>query len=474
MILAGLGMFAGACGVENTGVADAPPGDAAGDAAPDAEMLGVTVTVTLGGVASPGQTVYFQSRDSVTTETVLTGPDGNATAIVEAGGYVTVIKPEPRVALDAHLSTFAGVKPGDHLFVDVPIQVATPTVSFTINVPNEGPSFSYWLDSTCGSARIADRERPDGVNRAARPAKRPAVAAAPVTATVQLRGCDGMADLLVTISDSLGPPQRWMYRANVPVTEGGTVDFVGEYAALEEQTFTYTARPDTEFVRAGRVLQTAHGALIGGANNRAVQGSMTVSMTLNVPTPPGVAVVTTSHLLHNDRFSTGYVSEWGANDSSYGLDLAAVGLRAYSGEPSYDTQTQEIRWTEGTDGEAPQFAIASILVRRDSDLIWTWDLAAPWTAPKLAYPTLPRTLFGVTPQLNDQVFVERLTTAQVVGGYDAARPRVFSSDREWARVGPAGRVAVENLRILRGPGAIPTEATAAASFRRGGFTRHAR
>src|SRR5688500_10926160 len=164
LALVAMGMSAGACGDDdNSGqladappssdarLVDAPPGDAAADAAPDAGPLGVTVTVTLGGVPSPGQTVYFQSRDSVTTQTVLTGTDGNAVAIVEAGGYVTVVKPEPpepqevptAIGPNAHLSTFAGVQPGDHLFVDVPLNdVSGPEpVSFTVNTPNEEQGF---------------------------------------------------------------------------------------------------------------------------------------------------------------------------------------------------------------------------------------------------------------------------------------------------------------------------------------------
>jgi hypothetical protein len=506
LVLTVLGTSAGACGDDdNSGqladappssdarLVDAPPGDAAADAAPDAGPVGVIVTVTLGGVPSPGQTVYFQSRDSVTTETVLTGADGNATAIVEAGGYVTVVKPEPpeevptAIGPRAHLSTFAGVQPGDHLFVDVPIEVEGPaSVSFTINTPNEEQSREYNLHTTCGSAFIGRGDPPDGINRRARRARRVAGEGTTVSTTVELVGCGGMADMLVISSDGKGGPRGWIYRANVPVTAEGTVDFVGEYAELEEQTFTYTMSPETRRISARRELRTARGALYSDGTDRFLE-STTESFSLRMPTPPDVVAVTTSTALLANGFSRTNVLDWGANNSSYELDFTAVGLHPYSGEPSYDVPRHEIVWTEG-DGKAAQFTIASLRTTRSDDEVsntWTWDLVTPWDSQKLAYPRLPTTLFDFSPRADDEISVQRLTTAQVPGGYNAARPRVFIDDPEGTVVGPTGRVVFEELFfgsdearkipiVSTKATTAATKATKATTFRRGGFPRHAR
>jgi hypothetical protein len=475
MLVSVLGVAA-ACGDDgNTGqLADAPPqtvdarvavdgapgsdGAPGIDAAPgtDGPPPGATVTVTLGGVPAPGQTVYFQSHDSATTVTVVTGVDGVATSPVQAGDFVTVIDPLPPVltALGpaAHLSTFAAVQPGDHLFVDVPVPATQgASVLFTINVPDEQQGYDYELNSTCGTAQIGRGAPPPIPDRRARRRNASAIVIAPVTNTVELFGCGGMADLLVVGRDGDGIARSWQYQPNVALIADGTVD-IATLQPVADQSYTYTTVTGTSQVEVTRELRTARGFLYSASTTATFFDGNVGSGTLSMPTPDGVLAITTSTAELSIGFSQATVIEWGAN-TDYTLDFPATGLHPYTDVPLFDTPTHAITWPAAVDGRTPQLTLATVQTSRtdsDGDHTWTWDLVAPWSEGTVAYPVLPTTMFDFNPGTGDEPFVQRLTTASVPGGYDAARPRVFVNDLEGRVAGASGQVVFERVFVNRG------------------------
>jgi hypothetical protein len=469
MLVSVLGVVAAACGDDGkTGqLADAPPSIDARiiDGAPgidgpaidgptiDSPPPGVTVTVTLGGVPAPGVIVYFQSQDSATTATVATGADGVATSEVEAGGFVTVVDPLPLeqgvIGPTAHLATFAAVQPGDHLFRDVPVlPVQGASVQFTVSVPNEELGYDYTLHSTCGSAAIG-RGDPPQVPDQARKRKRSAIAAVPVSNTVELFGCGARTDLLVVGTDSEGGVHSWQYQPDVALVADGTVTF-SSYESVVDQSYSYTALEGTSRVVVSRELRTAHGSLYT-ANADVFFDGTSGSTTIPMPTPDGAIAITTSTDELFQGNSQANIIEWGAN-TDYTLDIPAIKLHAYVDPPVVDVATHAVTWTDQIDGQPAQLTIASMQIGRTDDNgphTWTWNLVAPWHDGNAAFPVLPTTLFDFNPAINDEPFVLRLTTAKVPGGYDAARPRVFAGDLEGGVAGASGQIVFEDLFINR-------------------------
>ena len=458
------GLLADAPPLTDARIIDGAPGidGPAIDAAPidgtpiDGPVPGVTVTVTLGGVPAPNVTVYFQSKDSATTATVATGIDGVATSPVEAGGFVTVVDPEPPppglIGPTAHLATFAGVQPGDHLFRDVPLESAQgASVQFTISVPNEQQGYDYTLYSTCGTASIGRGNSPARARRPARGRKAAAIAAEPLIANVELFGCGGRADLLVVGTDSDNFVRSWQYQANVALVTEGTVTF-SSYQSPEDQTYSYTVLDNTSNLHVTRELRTARGTLYTIDTFASVEGS-SGSLNVSMPTPEdAIAITTTTDELNFPSSSRPTIVEWGLN-TSYTLDIPATRLHAYDDAPVLDIPGHAVTWIDQTAGQAPQLTITSTQNSRSDENgshTWTWDLVAPWQAGKVAYPVLPTTLFDFNPASNDEPFVQRLTTAKVPGGYDAARPRVFAGDLQGGVAGASGQILVEDLFITRG------------------------
>jgi hypothetical protein len=406
-----------------------------------------------------------------------------ATSPVQAGDFVTVIDPEPPppgLGPTAHLSTFAGVKPGDHLFVDVPVQAAAGApVTFTINVPNEEQGYNYTLHSTCGTQFIGRGNSPVRATtsqRARRVARKaPSVLVDPVSASVTLNGCGGTADLLVVGEDGETGLHSWQYLPAVALTEGGTVNVTG-YQSATVLDFHYTALPGTQQVDVTRELRTSRGLLFSASGTGFFDGNSGGTQ-IPMPTPDGVVAVTTSTDVLFTAFSRPTIIAWGDN-TDYTLDIQATALHAYTDAPSFDPATHAVTWPSDVDGQVPQLTLTGVQAARsdgDGNHTWTWDLLAPWTEGSAVYPVLPTTLFDFNPSLGDEPFVNRLTTATVPGGYDAARPRVFAGDLAGGVAGATGQIVVEDKLVnvaLRAGGA--GKRPAARSLRREGLSPRVR
>jgi hypothetical protein len=423
----------------------------------------VVVTVTRRGSPAIGRPVYFQGADSSLVAEMMTGVDGKASAVLATGGFVTVIEPEPDppppgldvAVISTHLSTFAEVRSGEQLHLDLGPPAATVTTTFDLTVPDEGLGRKYTLYSSCGQAEI----RPDIGTISAAPAPEAAVVAT-VTGSVTLEGCNGTADMLVVSSESGGESgdriTGALYQPGVAVADAVPVALTGDYMAVNPTSFTYTTVPSgIDQLTVVRELRSVRGRLFITDSSPALvdKTSSTATTTLVVPTPPNVEAVTTAV----DQPTTGHGQqtfvEWGAAASgAYTLDYGTVALRRYDTLASFDVATRAIAWTDINSGIEPSFVLGQVHAQRvDPEPAatvheWVWRIAAPYVTgqPKVAYPRLPTTIYDFNPVEGDQPVVEQLTTLRVPGGYEAARSHAFAVPPV-EFLGPNGRIVLEDL-----------------------------
>jgi hypothetical protein len=451
-LLACTGLALTACGDDgdNGKLADAPPNiDAAIDAAPAA----VIVTVTLAGAPSANQVVYFQSADSATTNAQMTDASGNATAVVAAGSFVTVIEPPSplRESINAftQLTTFAGVKPGDHLYVDVPGLPPSVATTITASVPNEGLGYEYFLHTTCGSGDLGRGVGALQKARKARAGAKAKLALAAVENTVDLFGCGGMADMLAVGFDSDGFIRSWAYKPNVAVANETTVTFT-DWNTPVDRTIKLTPVTGNE-VDFDYTFYTARGPLF--TTSGVVNETQT---TISLPDPEGPDALVHSFDFPDSDVYQDEVYEWGpAGD--YTLDLNDHALHPFTSRGALDVAGHAITWEEDAGGKAPQFAMVSYDNFRtvsDVSYSWSWRLFAPYSAGKATYPVLPTTLFDWNPKASDDYGAIKLRTGDAPGGFDALRNAraVTSESPASLRAGAAGRIVLETARPPVGQG----------------------
>jgi hypothetical protein len=465
----GLGGCGGCNDSNNVGhLPDARPSpDAPLDAPPiDAPPAAVTVTVTQGGDPLMGLTVYFQESDSTLVRAAQTGADGKASAVVHAGAFVTVVQVFPaQVARggtpdeippgdSTQLATFAGVKEGDDLHLDLaPVTPAGTQITFDLSVPNEELGRTYTLYSSCSDPQpLGIGQSPVRAGRRAGGAG--SAVAIPVTATVTLTGCGGTADMLVVSSDSETQALSWLYKPAVAVADGVPVDLTDDaYQDATDVTFTYTSvAPIIADLGVQRELRSAHGSLSFVTNQQFAtpdSGTAIASLTETLPETAGLLAVTTT----TDDPSAGSgrqtFFEWGAV-GDYTLDYGMVALHGYASTPSFDVGNHAIAWSEASGGVAPDFVLGNYQTSRvDNNLLntWTWQIVAPYAAgqAKLAYPVLPTTIYDYNPAAGEQPLVQRLTTIKAPGGYDALRAHAFNADLLSAVTGATGRIVSEDM-----------------------------
>lgn len=452
-VLLPLCLWAGACGDDDSNgrLPDAPTSIEA-----SVDPMPVTVTVTFGGKPSANQTVYFQSKDSVTTETRQTDASGNASAVVEAGGFVTVIEPaRPPSGLDAftNLSSFAAVQPGDHLYVDVPGSSGEDqTFTVNVSVPNEEVGNDYWLYTTCGSGEIG---RGNGQVRApsspkARARKGAQVLAA-VTNTITLfEPCGGTADVLALAFDPENFLVKWAYKPNVAVASNTNITF-DAWTDSAEMTFDYTFVSGSH-ANFQRRLYTARGPLytiFDDVFGEGTQGAKSIQL----PNPDGVSALTISNDNPNEGSGQNYVVEWGAN-TSYALDFNTTALHNFQSSADVDAAGHKVTWDEATDGKTPDFALATFSASRGGEgdvRTWSWRIMAPYTAGAVTYPVLPTTLYDFNPKASDSFESVRNLTVHNPGGYNAARnSHLFRGednfyDLETGVAGASGQIVYEQF-----------------------------
>lgn len=100
-------------GVRHTPDATLHDAPALTDGAPDAPLLPVTIAVVNGDAAVAGVHVYFLNADSSVVLATTTDATGTASAVMAAGGSVTVVDPFATGQVSNHtIETFMAVTPG--------------------------------------------------------------------------------------------------------------------------------------------------------------------------------------------------------------------------------------------------------------------------------------------------------------------------------------------------------------------------
>jgi hypothetical protein len=412
-------------------LADAPNNP---DAPPDGPSTGVvTLTVTVAGVPNPNVTVYFQNADSSLVSATQTDASGVASATMQAGGYVTAIKPDVLNGaafglLTDSVATFAGVKPGDFLTLATPVLPALP---FTITTPLDSGASTYFLWTSCGQQDISAAGSGSGT----------------VPVAVNLAGCgDGTVDMLVETRDGTGPLHGLFQ--TVVVTPNQQVNLTNNYMGLVTSTFAYTSVPAAiSSLGIVQALATTRGQLnvetgqatvtTGAANASFLQQNVT-----------GATAITTSSPIGTPGFGNPHVVEWGPYAAAYTLDLANVLLGDWTTQPTFDVPTHAVTWGESA-GATPDLGLVEVDAFRGSPaLAWRWRIAAPRTGTTIVYPVLPAPsdIYNVT--AGDSPGINTMITAAVPGGYDAVRAHILSAQNGVLSlvVGATGRIVFEDLR----------------------------
>lgn len=416
--------FAG-CG--DDGVNNLPDGPGQPDTSPDTPTTGlVKLTVRADGLPRMGVKVHFQNSDSSTVSATMTDVNGVASAVMEAGGFVTAIDPFPAralpqgVAAPNDLRTFAGVKPGDELVLtrNEPVDVTQVTVNLLVNPDPNVAIGNYTLFAPCFPAGI------DITNGAGSGAGSGAIGGG-----VVFTGCGNMTDLTVMVDDGLGFVS-FFHKPNVALVDATDLDLTDQtYAAVEQATWQYTDAPASlASFNVVDLLATARGA------------QFSVFESANLDTGTGITVARprplianglqiTSGSLFGTAMSTQQVLEWGPQTAAYSKSLANALLPDYETLPAYDVATKTVSWTAGA-GVAPDLAVVNSFFRRDTPILldWNWEVVAPLgTETQVRYPVLPGPDDAFNPTTGDVIQqVDQLITAKVPGGYDAIRADVLS------------------------------------------------
>ncbi|MGN6103702.1 MAG: hypothetical protein ACTHU0_01230 [Kofleriaceae bacterium] len=439
-----LSVAAAACGDDGVHhLPDAPP-------VPDArDPRTVTLTISRGRAPQPGVEVHFQNADSSLVATVRTDENGVAAAAMDAGGFVTAVAPFDRLpqGVDATtLFSYAGVKPGDELKLN---DLSLPDlIGVDVRVPIEPSASRYVLHTSCNFGEYDVSGSSGSGSGSSGPGGQ-----------IELPAC-GTTDVLLETEDVDGIPDKYLYLADVAVSEGGTIDLTGQaYRDVADVTYTYTHVPSgVSGVFGVTMLMNATGTSHYRVFGTAVDNGFATT-TERRPTPPGVRHLVSSELI-TGGYGTHFVDEWGPV-GDYALDLEGMLLREYATRPVFDAADHALTWTTMPTGVDPDLVYAHLRFVRNGTRAWRWHLVAPAGATDaLVFPVLPGDAQQFNPLATDTVEYENLQTAKVAGGYDAIR-EVFYSDRVTSVMSsPTGRLVLQNLafgtatRQRRAPGSL--------------------
>jgi len=151
-------MGVAACGGGSDATTDAPPTDGPGavdgPSTPDATPTGLVTVQAYWSLSEPdaNATAIFVDVDGTVVQDALVAADGTASAMLHAGGSVTVLQGFTEGTTITHgITTFRAVKPGDHLVVglppDNPYWIGAQTDTMVLNVP-PAPVGNYILASS--------------------------------------------------------------------------------------------------------------------------------------------------------------------------------------------------------------------------------------------------------------------------------------------------------------------------------------
>ena len=437
----------------------------------------VTVAVTLDGAPAPSVQVFFQNVDSTLADagSAVTDATGRATAKLAAGGFVTVIEPaDPDSAQGSTVDTFAAVKPGDVLHVDVgsPSGSATQSVvDLTIPTDPAANVTDYQLYASCSGGEIDIT--PTGGSGSAAVVRRHVSAAAADNApvSVTLTGCTGgLADILIISADDAGAFVDFFYQAGVNVgTAGGSgtsVTLTGTYAAVPTiADAVVDAEANTSGIDGQIAIATPRGSIIAnaidvGSGSDGTLGS--AQLPIQMPSIPGGTATTTFDILPGSgALDEQAIAEWSASPATaLTLDYEMTQQKAIATAPTFAAATHSFAWTLGSVGKLPDGVGVELSAQRAGTgsagpADWAWRIAAPGSEDgDVALPVLPAGASQFNVLATDQVVVAQVGGFTVPGGYDALRGSMFSnSTTSSLMTGASGTIQLQ-LYFATGPAAV--------------------
>jgi hypothetical protein len=400
-------------------IADAPEGPHDSPPLIDTppQALPVLVTAVLpDGTPIPGAKVYFQNADSSVAGATALDASGNARLVMNPGGYATVLAPNVLLGgfgggMQYTVTTWSGVKPGDHLIFSLPGGGGAPTQA-TITIPldtaHSAAITKYIIESTCGQT---DVQLPSGSG------------ATNASTTFYFASDCTAADMFVVGVDASSQPVSSFFVPAQPVTANEVIDYTAQtYAAAGTRTYTFNNVTGGSIEVSDNVA-TGRGTLYTGI------GASTPSAdpaTLTAPYPAQAAgsldVIFASQL---GSLTRRMLAEWGTT-GAYTQDWAAHLLPDFATAPSFDTGTHVLSWTTSGGALTPDFAEATVLVFRGA-MTWSWQIVAP-SGTQIAFPNLPTDVADLNIAATDTYNFasgDAVHIAKVPGGYDAARGSLF-------------------------------------------------
>lgn len=398
--------------------------------APDASgSTGATsVIVTDRGQPVPGAQVFFQGSDGATVLSSVTSATG-ACGFDLASGFVTVLLHRDGIA---QLSTFAGVRLGDELHLDLsPLGPTAVDVDVAVAPDGTAPG-PYELYTSCGGGPIAVQP---GINR------------------VTLDACSGAMGVLVT---RLDPDTSEPITSHFEMaTAGSAISLGAAYAPVDTIAVSYVGLAPGAFASTTQLVLAPQGRLFLSF------ASTDAPMLRRPQTSPALLVM----LASNATAPTDYdeqvvydIAQVPATAAPLAIDMSPH-LPGYTNtelDPArppivgaYDAATRRIVWQPRANGTAtPDVVRARARFVRDGTA-WTWRIVAAHGGPAMQLPTLPVLPFDLNPAATDLATVDELTSVLLPAGasYDGVRAHGFAGIDTWIAPAAGTRMIVEQRRI---------------------------
>lgn len=372
------------------------------------------------GIASvsilSGATVVFQQPDGSVQESVTLDAPGTASARIVPGSFVTVARYDSGASsgtIQWHLTTIAGVQPGDALQIDAPLaaQVATGTVLY----PGAFAGASeYSVDIGCTGSS-------------------PASNTGPVSLSILEPTCGSTVDVLGVAWDAWPGGAATAYAAAyaVPVAAGSASADLGPWQPAGSTSITVTNLPADASGIVVTLDAKRNGVLFdrtGSQASAAVTGP-TPSITLPLPYPVDFATSArrwTRVLFPGGTFDT---VELIANDASYApatVDVSTLPPRLSNLQVASTAGRVLATWDQAGVGSG---LAGTVLVAwwNGSDGMRYWETLLPPDATSFAFPLLPGNLARFEPDgIASRAFVQTWGASDVAS-YGELKRRLAGS-----------------------------------------------
>lgn len=394
-----------------------PSDDASIDAPPTNGKVRVTVTnPTANSVA------YFQNSDSTVVATTPLDANGDASAMMNAGGFVTVVQPS---GTDYTVATWADVKPGDHLLLG---NASSAGVGFTMTaivpVDTSHTLAGYQVSSSCGGGAAAQ-----------------GTSTTTVTAELAFNHDCMHADVMVTGIDAFQHALSWFYVADELVAANGTLDYTTKlYAPTQVRNYQLINNPDpSSLITLNHQYTTDKGTIFATSSPVVMTLTNPANGSQQMPPLPQDAsnlIVVTQNVGVNLR----QLIEWSTDVDDYELNWGMNMLPQFASAtpPVFDVAAHTINWTTTGAGAGGDYSGAGIAVTRGA-MHWTWRAYGPSSGSR-KLPVLPTDLADLNVVATDTTRVGFVGLARSPGDWDAARANIMQGPPSPS--GTAGQILV--------------------------------